>query len=319
MEDSSVKTHRLADTTFRNNEELSADLHRLATAAKTYYKAMQGLEQASRQFHGVLGSIASKAANLPGGVRKLGDAAEDLVTGYNHVQNQFRGLMHSMNTDFIVPLETKLDAEEKNLMDMHKTYRQENGKRESPLSKTRDQIRSLKKKKLLTNAQREKLAQLKQIESDQTECLHQTRVEGLRKALLEERKLYCFVLDHLTSVIRNEVAYNATSHEELSTRLNELRTLTSSPNELPEESAALLIDPRSSRAFPPSPHDDMPDIGEDKAPMEVESTIVMVKAIHPHKPTDSSQLEFKMGDLIEADENSQQNGWRLGKNLRTGV
>ena len=59
MEESSVKTHRLADTTFRvsyganhikhtdtlslqNNEELSADLHRLATAAKTYYKAMQG-------------------------------------------------------------------------------------------------------------------------------------------------------------------------------------------------------------------------------------------------------------------------------------
>ena len=55
-----------------------------------------------------------------------------------------------MNTDFIVPLETKLDAEEKTLMvalciklydkplmhsynfqDMHKTYRQENGKRES--------------------------------------------------------------------------------------------------------------------------------------------------------------------------------------------
>ena len=89
----------------------------------------------------------------------------------------------------------------------------------------------------------------------------------LIQALLEERKMYCFVLDHLTSVIRNEVAYNATvstntmnshtypfvvfcilkkfslcqSHEELSTRLNELRTLTSSPNELPEESAALLI------------------------------------------------------------------------------
>ena len=30
------------------------------------------------------------------------------------------------------------------------------------------------------------------------------------QALLEERKLYCFVLDHLYSVIRNEVAYNAT-------------------------------------------------------------------------------------------------------------
>ncbi|CAI8040544.1 Brain-specific angiogenesis inhibitor 1-associated protein 2 [Geodia barretti] len=224
--------------------------------------------------------------------------------------------MHSMNTDFIVPLETKLDAEEKTLMDMHKTYRQENGKRESSLSKTRDQIRSLKKK---TNAQHEKLAQLKQIESDQTECLHQTRVEGLRKALLEERRMYCFVLDHLTSVIRNEVAYNATSHEELSARLNGLRTLTSTPNELPEESAALLIDPRSPRAFPPSSHDDVPDIGEDKAPMEVESTMVKVKAIHPHKPTDSSQLELKMGDLIEADENSQQNGWLLGKNFRTGV
>ena len=31
------------------------------------------------------------------------------------------------------------------------------------------------------------------------------------------------------------------SHEELSARLNGLRTLTSTPNELPEESAALLI------------------------------------------------------------------------------
>ena len=107
---------------------------------------------------------------------------------------------------------------------MRKAYRQENGKRElvcelmperklslqylfyaQSLTKTRDQIRSLKKKKHSTATQQEKLAQvrelfldkkrragesrasvalfqqLKQIESDQMECLHQTRVEGLRK------------------------------------------------------------------------------------------------------------------------------------------
>lgn len=29
------------------------------------------------------------------------------------------------------------------------------------------------------------------------------------QALLEERKLFCFVLDHLCSVIHNEIAYNA--------------------------------------------------------------------------------------------------------------
>ena len=68
MEDTSGKVHRLADTTYRvkllhllqasslyvirrrnltsfilqNNVELSAELHRLTTAAKAYHKAMQG-------------------------------------------------------------------------------------------------------------------------------------------------------------------------------------------------------------------------------------------------------------------------------------
>ena len=68
-----------------------------------------------------------------------GDAAEDLVVGYGNIEKQYRGFVslphsifyrtgshytilltlhvqvHSLNTDFIVPLETKLEAEERGL------------------------------------------------------------------------------------------------------------------------------------------------------------------------------------------------------------
>lgn len=308
---------------FQNNEELSAELYRLAAAAKAYHKAMQGLAQASCHFHGILGSIGNKAAHLPGSVRKLGDAAEDLVTGYKQIDKQFEGLMHSLNTDFIVPLETKLEAEEKNLTGMHKTYKQENGKKESLVIKTSDQIKSMKKKKQLTTTQQEKIAQLTQILSDQQEELRLARVEGLRKALLEERKLYCFVLDHLCSVIHNEIAYNAMSHEALSTRVNDLLALASSPTQLPDESAALLVDPRSPRAFTYSGGEDMTnnEPGQSPTPASPKARTrrisCRVKALYPHQTPESGQLDFTMGDLIDALD-APQNGWQYGENTRTG-
>lgn len=81
--------------------------------------------------------------------------------------------------------------------------------------------------------------QLQQILTDSTEELHSTCTEGLRKvrymtytviqvmvvvevvevvvlltlhiqALTEERKLYCFVVDHFCSVVHNQIAYNST-------------------------------------------------------------------------------------------------------------
>jgi hypothetical protein len=315
MEDTSGRVHRLADTTYRNNVELWTELHRLTNAAKAYHKAMQGLAQASDHFHSILNSIGNKAANLPGSVRKLGDATEDLVAGYRQIEKQYAGLMHSLNTDFIVPLETKLEAEEKSLTGMQKMYKQENGKKELLVSKTSDQVRSMKKKKHLSTVQQEKIAQLTQILRDQEDELHLARVEGLRKALLEERKLHCFVLDHLCSVIHNQIAYNAMSHEALSTRVNNLRSLASSPSQLPEESAALLVDPRSPRAYPQSRSEDGLPSGSPKPRNRRISC--RVKALYPHQTQETSQLEFTPGDLIDALD-APQDGWQYGENTRTG-
>lgn len=35
------------------------------------------------------------------------------------------------------------------------------------------------------------------------------RMQGLQQSLLEERKLYCFVIDQYCVVVRNEIAWNA--------------------------------------------------------------------------------------------------------------
>ena len=101
------------------------------------------------------------------------------------------------------------------------------------------------------------------------------------QALIEERKLYCFVVEHFCSVIHNQIAYNALvshyvlcnstsvyvfnhniiysntvvthygsidltsitlqSHQVLSTKVTDWSTQCSSPNELPSESAILLV------------------------------------------------------------------------------
>lgn len=338
MDVTSEQTNRLADTTYRNIEDLVVDLKSLVTAAKVYHEAMQTTVAASEHFARLLGSIGAKAANLPGAVRKLGDCMKEMGSGYQQICTQYGEWMSSLNTDFIVPLDTKLTAESKSLSAMRKAYKLDSANRQLLVDKTSKKLKSLEKKKKPSREQLEKEGQLKQVVSDYTQQLHSTRVEGLRKALLEERKLYCFVVDHLCSTIHNEIALNALSHQVLSTKVIDWSSLCSSPNELPTESAILLVDPRSPRAFPVSQSGDQTDglyasgqlrrigtgsqhsDGSSTAPpghSRARRTSCRVRALYPHQGTSPGQLEFSVGDLIDAIDDPQ-DGWQYGENTRTG-
>lgn len=326
----SEQVHRLADTTYRNVEELVVNLRTMATAARTYHKAMETMRDASEEFTTAMQTIGAKAANLPGSVRKLGDCMCEMSSGYEQLNEGFQDWMESFTTDFIVPLESKLEMEGRSTVGMHKLYKEENGKREALVEKTTGKLKKVQKKKNQSRSETEKEQQLKQVLNDYSEELHSMRVEGLRKALIEERKLHCFVVDHFCSVVHNQIAYNALSHRVLSTRVTDWSSLCSSPSELPPESAILLVDPRSPRAFPiASSHISGPG-GEEgggtastdggggqPAKGRARRVSCRVKALYPHQITTNEQLDFTPGDLIDAIDDPQ-DGWQYGESTRTG-
>lgn len=315
------------------------DFKSLAVAAKSYQKAMEGMVSASTHFFSIMKSVGAKASKLPGAVHKQGESMVEMVDAHEKISNHHHDWIQSFETDFIVPLEAKLDMEVKNIPVLHKSYKQENTKQSSLVEKTDKKLKSLQKKKSLSREQVEKEAQLKQVLTDYEDELHTTRVEGLRKALIEERKLYCFVVEHFCSVVHNQIAYNALSHQELSTKVTDWSTNCSSPNELPPESAILLVDPQSSRAYPTaSGHGMMDQVdGDGVSPLKRSDSkrsdgsgsgapagrqrtrrlSCRVKALYPHQSQVNGQLEFNPGDLIDAVDDPQE-GWQYGENTRTG-
>ncbi|XP_064406155.1 brain-specific angiogenesis inhibitor 1-associated protein 2-like [Halichondria panicea] len=335
METKSEQMHRLADTTYRNIGDVIGDLKSLSAAAKSYQKAMEGMVSASNHFFFIFESIGAKASKLPGAVHKLGDNIMEMVNAHEKISNHHHDWIQSLETDFIVPLGAKLDMESHNIPALHKSYKQEHSKQASVVDKTGSKLKSLQKKKS-SREQIEKEAQLKQVLSDYTEELHAARAEGLRKALIEERKLYCFVVEHFCSVVHNQIAYNALSHQELSTKVTDWSTNCSSPNELPPESSILLADPQSPRAYPGSSNLDY-DGGSDTVGIlkrtdskrsngshgsgggkpRTRRISCRVKALYPNQVSTSGQLEFTPGDLIDALDDPHE-GWQYGENTRTG-
>jgi hypothetical protein len=191
--------------------------------------------------------------------------------------------------------------------------------------------------------------------AEESAQLDSMRTEGLKKALVEERKLYCFLVEHVCQSTHHQVTYFTKGHSNLSQRLIEWGRQCSDPDTLPPESAVLLVDPTSPRAFQPSNPSPVPQhkgLLERRITLTRDSEIVsngqpnnsretshsslsearhsdtdttemvtkkecVVRARYDFKATSSSQLSFKEGDAIETITDSK-DGWQFGKVQKTG-
>nr|WEL12750.1 BAI1-associated protein 2 [Halisarca dujardinii] len=253
----SQQAYKLADATFKNVEELvKDDLPSLVAAAKVFHKSLLNALEASESFYSQLSSLGSRTTSHPGAVHHLGETLVEAASTQKQTNQAFIGWIGSLATDFILPLELKINSESKRYANLRKSYKQECSKKEHDVEKIHDSLKDYRKKEkrgslqlsLLSAKDRHNLDRY----ADESAQLDTIRTEGLRKALLEERKLYCCLVGQLCQAVHHQVGYYTQGHSNLSQHLVEWGVKCASPDVLPPESLVLLVDPTSPKALQPS-------------------------------------------------------------------
>ncbi|XP_065899144.1 BAR/IMD domain-containing adapter protein 2-like [Dysidea avara] len=250
--ETSEQIHRLANTTFRNIEDILPELKNVIALGKSYQKALQNASLAASQFYHLVGAIGVRISSLPGAVRQLGKSFYQISVARREVAPTENSWVDSLMTDFLGPLEMKISKEAKSYASQHKMYKHNNAQQQQEVEKQESSLKSYKKKEKKKGAKQAPSVQESKLQQSHTESLrklHNIRKEGLKKALLEERKLYCFTLDHFCNVFHAESTFYAKCHEAITKRIPDWLASCSEPNELPDESAILLEDPLSPKAL----------------------------------------------------------------------
>ncbi|KAL5473312.1 hypothetical protein EMCRGX_G027781 [Ephydatia muelleri] len=329
---------KLAGATYKRLQDIVLDLRGVATNAKAYHKALQELSSTSGKLFSSIQNIGAKVSSLTGSVSALGECLEQIGSSYRTINAQLDNWVTSLESDFISPLETRLKTAPKEYENLLKTYKQDHYNKQVIVSKSHKKIVAYKKKKNMTSEDLAKESQLQQAHSTYVEERDTVRMQGLQQSLLEERKLYCFVIDQYCVVVRNEIAWNAVSHQVLSSKVIEWAGLASKPFILPPRDVAEVLGSTDSTSDieddgPPVARagDDsdgegrMPALPMDSSPPAEASDIQRKKtkvsyrtrAIFPHRATAVDRLEFNSGDLIDA-VGEAEGGWQFGENIKTG-
>ncbi|PVD38842.1 hypothetical protein C0Q70_01466 [Pomacea canaliculata] len=183
-------------------------------------------------------SPALRQASLIG---NNGEAIFRLAEVQKEIQLRFEDCSKSLFAEVILPLEQKVEndfrnaaAEQKKYQSGHKTFL-------VPFSKASESMKKFhKKKKSKLGFTDSKEVQLVRTLDKCTEKLNEFRLQGLRLALLEERKCYCFVLSRLCALGSTQMHYHDRGLELLSGQLGSWRQLCAQPNILPRSADVLF-------------------------------------------------------------------------------
>jgi hypothetical protein len=163
------------------------------------------------------------------------------------IELQRGDMLKSFVNDFILPLEAKVEGEEKALAVLEKNYRDDCELRLQMVEQAEEQLKDSRKQfrkdhpgvPYEDERDRQMQERLRDYESD----LYDVRSYGLKKALLLERKIHCTVVDRFCAVMHNDMIYHGKSHNGLSRKLTDWSSLVADPNDILPETEELLRDP----------------------------------------------------------------------------
>ncbi|XP_066933784.1 BAR/IMD domain-containing adapter protein 2-like [Clytia hemisphaerica] len=246
--------HNLTNTAFQNVSNLSPALRHLVANAKIYQKSVQTTCNLAVMFVESFQQVANAAAASEGSTKKLGDVLADVIDAFKEIENMKLELMKLFINEIIIPLESKAENEISLTKSTHKSYNNEN-KIQAELTekaisgaakyrKKMDEYRKKMEKKKKPNPKlEEKEKTAVQLLDDEMSKLKKVREEGLRKALIEERRMYCFVAERMCSYGRGMVVYNNRISNFVSQKLPDWQQFISKPTELPQESEDIIKNP----------------------------------------------------------------------------
>lgn len=348
--------HNLTDHIYKNLvDNFNNGIRQLLLTGKAYHKALQGISSTAHAYNDALRRVGTAAKICKGGAQEIGEAILQIAEAQRDIQSQIEESTKALFTDLILPLEQKLDKEFKKSHVDHRKYTQGHKAALVPYNKAFDSLKKFRKKtKNKFVYDNEKEAQHMRTLGKCQEKLDEFRINGLRSALLEERRCHCFLLQRLCSISSRNLAGHKNGMQ-LYSMLPEWLESCANPHRLPMAAEQLLAHPLDEQYEPMNGgihsngflHRDTRDTHSLGSPFRRSTSShdlfrysghfdgtktlpsrpagapppppsgPQVQAVYTFEATVETQLSFKEGDvLMLMGEKSE--GWQYGQNASTG-
>lgn len=349
--------HNLTDHIYKNLvDNFNSGIRQVLLTGKAYHKALQGISSTAHAYSDALRRVGTAAKVGKGGTQEIGEAILQIAEAQRDIQTQIEESTKALFTELILPLEQKLEKEFKKSHVEHRKYTQGHKAALVPYNKAFDTLKKFRKKtKNKFVYDNEKEAQyMRSLEKCQDK-LDQFRINGLRSALLEERRCHCFLLQRLCNVTSHNLAGHKNGMQLYSMLPEWLETCTN-PHRLPMAAEQLLAHPLDEQYEPMNGglhsngflHRDVRDTHSLGSPFRRSTsahdlfrfsghfdgtktlpssrqigvpppptTSPQVQAVYTFEASVETQLSFKEGDVIML-MGEKSEGWQYGQNATTG-
>ncbi|GAB1602393.1 brain-specific angiogenesis inhibitor 1-associated protein 2-like [Argonauta hians] len=196
------EAHKITEQIYKNlNEKFIPNMKQVSLCARSFYKALSNVTVAARSYSEALFKLGKTAESITTGpTREIGSALHEIAEVYKQLEIQTEEKMKSLMNDIAFPLENKLDSEFKNMATTFKKYNQEHKAIVIPFEKAQNTLSKIQKKKSRSKFS-DKEAQYAQTISKAQMKLYDHRIAGLQKALTEEWKSHCFLLECVCNML----------------------------------------------------------------------------------------------------------------------
>lgn len=288
--------HNITISTYQNVIDLSPLLKELSINAKNYLKSLQNVRQAAFTFFDSLSKVSQMATQSKGTASTLGDVISDLVTVKRDIETRHLDVLKYLENDLITPLEKLVESDVLYVKSFQKNYNQENKTKSELVEKAKGELLKVRKKsqrKKPTEKYEEKEKQCEEQVNSYKKELQEFRLISCRKAMAEERKRYCFILDRCSIVSKSTMEFSEHNAQIL------------------REKLPVWFSHIKKKGDPDS------QVNGSILHAQTDKTERMkLRANFAHSAVEMSQLSFKVGDLIHPI-SEVVSGWQYGENLKT--
>ncbi|XP_060573463.1 brain-specific angiogenesis inhibitor 1-associated protein 2-like isoform X2 [Ruditapes philippinarum] len=243
MKSNTDDVHKLTEAIYKNLiENFNSGVRQILLTGKAYYKALQAVTVTAQAYNEALGRVGSAAKICRGGTEEIGEAILQITEAQKEIQSRHEDSTKALFTELILPLEQKLEKDFKKAHSDARKYSQEHKVVLSPYNKACESLKKFRKKtknKLVYDNEKE--AQYMRTLGKCQEKLDKYRIQGLKLALLEERRCHCFVLQRLCAISQLKLAGHRHGVDVYSP-LPEWRQMSSNPHVLPPSADQLLME-----------------------------------------------------------------------------
>ncbi|XP_078690589.1 BAR/IMD domain-containing adapter protein 2-like isoform X2 [Branchiostoma floridae x Branchiostoma belcheri] len=248
------EAHRITDLTYKGLvENFAPAVRNLISMGKAYEKSLAAVSSTARGYFEALMKLGEQA-NATRGAPELGGCLIQIAEIFRNIQMQHEETVQSFHKELIVPLEQKVEQDSRSLPKwlrtpkvrgikiLHKTYTQEYRAKSETFEKAKSDLKKHRKKSNRKDPHKyeAKESQLIRAATETQSKLDDCRAHGLTKALVEERKRYCFVVDRHCAIVKHYMVYHSKAQNLLRQKLDSWVEACDNPNILTKRAQDLL-------------------------------------------------------------------------------